>query len=105
MPNLNRATLNAYLTADPETKPGGETTAAAFGLGVTERGKDAEDKRKEHTNWIPVAVWNGRGDKLPTYLKKGSCVLVEGSIRVSQYEEKDERRYYTEVRASNVVFL
>lgn len=105
MPNLNRVTLIGYLTADPEVKPAGETTVTKFVLGVTDRWKDDAGERQEYTNWIPVAVWNGRGDKLPTYLKKGSCVLVEGSIRVSQYEEKDERRYYTEVRASNVVFL
>jgi single-strand DNA-binding protein len=105
VPNLNRVTLIGYLTADPEQKPAGDTTVTKFVLGVTERWKDNAGEKQEHTNWIPVAVWNGKGENLAAYLKKGSCVLVEGSIRVTQYEENGARRYYTEVRGTNVVFL
>ena len=105
MPNLNRVTLIGHLGGDPETKPAGETTVTKFTLAVTDRWKDKDDKKQEHTNWIPVVAWNGRGEKLGESIKKGSCILVEGSIRVTSYEEGETRRYYTEVVASNIVFL
>lgn len=105
MPNLNRVTLIGHLGADPEVKPAGTTTVTKFSLAVTDRWKDNKGEKQEHTNWIPVTVWNGRGENLPEYIHKGSLVLVEGSIRVSQFGEGDERRYYTEVVAVNVIFL
>lgn len=105
MPILNRVTFIGYLGADPETKPAGETTATKFTLAVTDRWKDGAGEKQEHTNWIPVTAWNGRGEKLPQFIKKGSCVLVEGALRVSKYDDGGTPRYYTEVIASNVVFL
>lgn len=105
MPHLNRVILIGHLGADPEVKPAGDTTVTKFNLAVTERWKDAKDEKQEHTNWIPITVWNGRGEKLGDFIKKGSCVLVEGSIRVTKYDDEGTTRYYTEVRASNVVFL
>lgn len=105
MPNLNRVTLIGYLGGDPETKQAGESTVTTFTLAVADRWKDEKGEKKEHTNWIPVAAWNGKGENLPQYIKKGSCVLIEGSLRVATYEEEGTRRYYTEVVASNVVFL
>jgi single-strand DNA-binding protein len=105
MPNLNRVTLVGHLGGDPETKPAGATTVTKFNLAVTDRWRDKADEKQEHTNWIPVSVWNGRGENLPNYIKKGSCVLVEGSLRVTSYDEAGSKRYFTEVVASNVVFL
>jgi single-strand DNA-binding protein len=105
LPNLNRVTLIGHLGADPEVKPAGETTATKFNLAVADRWKDKNDEKQEHTNWVPITVWNGRGENLPQYIRKGSCVLVEGSLRVTSYGEGADRKFYTEVVASNVVFL
>lgn len=106
MPNLNRVTLIGHLGADPDTKAAGESTVTKFSIAVTDRWKDGKTGEKhEHTNWIPVTAWNGVGERLGEFIHKGSLVLVEGSLRVSNYEEGDSRRYYTEVVASNVVFL
>ena len=102
MPYLNRVTLMGHLSSEPETKPAGDSTVTKFNLAVTERWKDKDEKRQEHTNWIPVAYWNGG---LPAFIKKGTLVIIEGSIRVTQYEEGGNRKYYTEVRATNVVCL
>lgn len=105
MPNLNRVFLIGHLGADPETKPAGETTATKFNLAVTDTWKDSKGDKQQHTNWVPITCWNGRGEQVKPYLKKGSCVLVEGSIRVSKYDDAGTPRYFTEVIATNIVFL
>jgi single-strand DNA-binding protein len=107
MPNLNRVILIGYLGADPETKPAGETTVTKFNLAVTDRWTDKAGEKQEHTNWIPVTVWNGRGEQVTPYIKKGSCVLVEGSLRTSEWDDKQsgQKRWGFEVVASSIIFL
>lgn len=105
MPNLNRVTLIGHLGGDPEIKSAGSTTVTKFNLAVTDKWKDSNGEKQEHTNWVPISVWNGRGENLPKYIKQGSLVLVEGAIRVTTYEEGEKKRYFTEVVASNIVFL
>jgi len=105
MPNLNRVFLIGHLGADPETKQAGETTVTKFNLAVTDRWTDKAGEKQEHTNWIPIAVWNGKGEQVTPYIKKGSCVLVEGAIRVSKYDDAGTTRYFTEVVATNITFL
>jgi len=41
------------------------------------------------------------------YLKKGSHVLIEGSLRTSEWDDKDsgQKRWKTEVHANQVIFL
>jgi single-strand DNA-binding protein len=105
--NLNRVIVTGYLGKDPETSPAGETTITKFSIAVTDRWKDSKDEKQERTNWIQVAVWNGKGENASQYLKKGSHVLVEGSLRTSEWEDKasGQKRWGTEVVASQVIFL
>lgn len=107
MNNLNRVILTGYLGKDPETQPAGATTVTKFSVAVTDRWKDGAGEKQDRTNWLSIVVWNGNGENVAQYLKKGSHVLVEGSLRVSEWDDKDsgQKRSRTEVHASQVIFL
>jgi len=105
--NLNRVILTGYLGKDPETQPAGATTVTKFSVAVTDRWKDGAGEKQDRTNWLSIVVWNGNGENVAQYLKKGSHVLIEGSLRVSEWDDKDsgQKRSRTEVHASQVIFL
>jgi single-strand DNA-binding protein len=104
---LNRVILTGYLGKDPEVQPAGATTVTKFSVAVTDRWKDGAGEKQERTNWLNVVVWNGNGENVAQYLKKGSHVLVEGSLRVSEWDDKEsgQKRWRTEVHASQIIFL
>jgi single-strand DNA-binding protein len=105
--NLNRVIVSGYLGRDPETDPAGDTTVTRFSVAVTDRWKDGAGEKQERVNWLPVTVWNGRGENVAQFLKKGSHVLIEGSLRTSEWEDKEsgQKRWKTEIVASQVIFL
>lgn len=107
MNNLNRVIVTGYLGKDPETQPAAATTVTKFSLAVADRWKDGAGEKQERTNWINIVVWNGNGENVAQFLKKGSHVLVEGSLRVSEWDDKEsgQKRWRTEVHASQVIFL
>jgi single-stranded DNA-binding protein len=48
-------------------------------------------------------MWGKRGEALARILAKGERVFVEGSLRTSSYEKDGEKRYRTEIVASNII--
>lgn len=102
---LNRVMLLGNLGADPELRmtQGGQ---AVLGLRIatTESYLDKDRVRRERTDWHNVTVWGKRGEALAKILRKGSSVLVEGSLRTSSYDGKDgSKRYKTEVVATQII--
>ncbi len=100
---LNRVILIGNLGADPELRvtPGGQAVLN-MRLATTESYLDRNNTRQEKTEWHSIAVWGRRGEALSKILGKGDRVGVEGSIRTSSYEKDGEKRYRTEINASNV---
>lgn len=103
---LNRVILLGNLGADPELRvTQGGTAVLKLRLATTERFIDRNGAKQERTEWHSVTLWGKRGEALHKYLTKGSRLLIEGSLRTSSYEDRDgNKRYRTEVIASNVVF-
>lgn len=103
MPNFNRVILAGHLGQDPETKDTGPTR---FSIAVNDRWKDGAGEKQERTNWFNVVAWNGIADSAKM-LQKGQAVLIEGSLRVNEWEDKDtkEKRSRVEIVASSIVFL
>lgn len=102
---VNRVMLLGNLGADPELRftQGGQAVLN-IRLATTETYLDKDKQRQERTDWHSVTVWGKRGEGLSNVLNKGSRILVEGSLRTSSYEKDGEKRYKTEVIATNVVF-
>jgi single-strand DNA-binding protein len=101
---LNKVMLLGNLGADPELKmtQGGQSVLK-LRLATTEMYLDKNQARQERTEWHSVTLWGKRGEALAKFLTKGERIFVEGSLRTSSYEKNGEKRYSTEINATNVI--
>lgn len=101
---LNRVLLLGNLGADPELRvtQGGEAILK-LRLATTENYLDRNNARQERTEWHQITMWGKRGEALAKFLQKGDRLFVEGRIQTSSYEKDGEKRYRTEVVATNVI--
>ncbi len=107
MQSLNKVLLIGRLGKAPKTEPAGEATVTRLSIAVNATWKDRDGNPQDRTDWFDVSAWNGIGEAAAKYLRAGSLILVEGSLRSSSWEDKTtkEKRYKTEIVASNIVFL
>jgi single-strand DNA-binding protein len=101
---LNKVMLLGNLGADPELRvTAGGQAILKLRLATTESYLDKSNTRQERTEWHSVTLWGKRGEALSKILAKGDRIFVEGGLRTSTYEKNGEKRYRTEVTASNVI--
>jgi single-strand DNA-binding protein len=100
---LNKVLLLGNLGADPELKTTQGGAVLKLRLATTESYVDRDSVRQERTEWHRVTLWGKRGEALAKILRKGERVFVEGRISTTSYEKDGEKRYSTEVVATNVI--
>lgn len=106
---VNKVILVGALGADPETRympSGGAVTNIS--VATSEQWTDKQSGQKqERTEWHRVTLFNRLGEIAAEYLKKGSQVYIEGSIRTDKYQDKasGQDRYSTQIIASNMQLL
>ena len=105
---INKVILIGNLGADPETRamPSG-MTVANIRIATSENWKDKQSgENKERTEWHNVAMFGRLGEIAGEYLKKGSKVYIEGSLRTRKWQDKSGNdRYTTEVIANEMQML
>lgn len=106
MANLNRVFLAGNLTRDPEVRyiPSGKAVADLH-MAINRKYKTATGENKEETCFVGVVVWGRQAETAGEYLKKGSAVLIEGSLRYDQWETNGEKRNRLRVNADRIQFL
>jgi single-strand DNA-binding protein len=106
MSSVNKVILVGNLGADPEVKylPSGEAVCN-LRLATTDVWKDKSGAKKEATEWHRVSLFGKTGEVAGQYLKKGSSVYIEGSIKTSTYEKNGETRYSTTIRGDRMQML
>ncbi|MDK2857516.1 MAG: single-strand DNA-binding protein [Verrucomicrobiota bacterium] len=107
MSTLNRVFLMGNLTRDPEVRytPSG-TAVGDLGLAVNESYKNKAGETVESTVFVDVEVWARQAEICAEYLYKGSPVLIEGRLKLDQWEnQQGEKRSKLRVRADRVQFL
>ena len=108
MASINKVIIVGNLGADPETKylPSGDAVTN-IRVATTDTWKDkASGEKKEATEWHRVAFFGRLAEIAGEYLKKGSQVYVEGSLRTRKWQDKDgQDRYSTEIRADVMQML
>ena len=108
MASVNKIILVGNLGRDPEMRsfPNGDQVAN-IAIATTDKWKDkATGEMKEATEWHRV-VFNGRLAEIAgQYLRKGSQVYIEGSLRTRKWTDKDgAEKSTTEVRADQMQML
>jgi single-strand DNA-binding protein len=108
MASVNKVILVGNLGADPETKylPSGDAVTN-IRIATTDKWKDkASGEMKEATEWHRIAFFGRLAEIAGEYLKKGSQIYVEGSLRTRKWQDKDgQDRYTTEIRADSMQML
>ena len=106
--SVNKVIIVGNLGADPETRytPGGDAVTN-IRVATTDRWKDkASGEMKEATEWHRIAFFGRLAEVAGQYLKKGSQVYVEGSLRTRKWQDKDgQDRYSTDIRADVMQML
>ena len=105
---INKVILVGNLGNDPETRfmpSGGAVTNASLATSKAWKDKNTGEA-KEETEWHRVVFFNRLAEIAGEYLKKGSKVYVEGSLRTNKWQDKDgNTRYTTEVIADTMQML
>ena len=108
MASVNKVIIVGNLGADPETRylPSGEAVTN-IRVATTDRWKDKQSgELKEATEWHRIAFFGRLATIAGEYLKKGSQVYVEGSLRTRKWQDKDgQDRYSTEIRGDVMQML
>jgi single-strand DNA-binding protein len=99
---MNTAILTGFLGEDSELRQAGGSEVLKFRLATTQKWeKDGEEK--ESTQWHSVVLWGAKAAVLAPSLRKGSCVMVTGSIQYRSWDKDDGTKgYATEIRADEV---
>jgi single-strand DNA-binding protein len=106
MSSVNKVLLLGRLGADPEMRamPDG-TYVCNFSI-ATSSVSTKSGERKEYTEWHKCCAFNKAADVAGEYLKKGSQVFVEGSLRTRKWQDKEGRdNYTTEVVVGRLVLI
>ncbi len=107
MASVNKVILVGNLGRDPEMRymPSGDAVAN-LRIATTERYKDRNGEMQESTEWHTVVFFGKQAEICGQYLKKGSQVYVEGSLRTRKWQDKDGNdRYTTEIRGERMQML
>jgi single-strand DNA-binding protein len=105
---INKVILVGNLGADPETRymPSGKAVSnIRIATSETWRDKQTGDQQ-ERTEWHSVVLYDKLGEIAAEYLRKGSQVYIEGSLRTRKWQDKDGKdRYTTEIVARDMQML
>jgi single-strand DNA-binding protein len=108
MASVNKVIIVGNLGADPETRytPGGDAITN-IRVATTDRWKDkASGEQREQTEWHRIAFFGRLAEVAGEYLKKGSQVYIEGSLRTRKWQDKEGvDRYSTDIRADVMQML
>lgn len=108
MRGVNRVFILGNLGSDPESKsmPSG-TQVANFSVATSESWKDKQTgEKQERTEWHKICLFGRLAEVAGQYLRKGSKVYIEGSLRTRKWQDKQgQDRYMTEIIGSELQML
>ena len=108
MKGVNKVIVVGTLGRDPESKtfPNGGSVCN-FSIATSEAWTDKNTgERRELTEWHRIVLNNKLGEIAQQYLKKGSKVYIEGSLRTRQYTDSNGvERQVTEIRGDQMQML
>lgn len=105
---INKVILVGNVGGDPEVRympNGNAVTTLSIATSETWKDKQTGDKQ-ERTEWHRVVCYNRLGEIAGEYVRKGSKLYVEGSLRTRKWQDQQNQdRYTTEIIASDIQML
>jgi single-strand DNA-binding protein len=99
MANFNKVILAGNLTRDPELRytPKG-VAIAKFGLAINRTWKTETGEAKEEVTFVDVDAFGRQAEVVAQYMKKGRPFLVEGRLKLDQWEDKNTHQKQSKLR-------
>lgn len=90
MANFNKVILAGNLTRDPELRytPKG-TAIARIGMAINRSWKTETGETKEEVTFVDVDAFGRQAEVIAQYMRKGRPLLVEGRLKLDQWEDKN----------------
>ena len=108
MASFNKVILVGNLTRDPELRytPKG-LAIAKIGVAVNRRWTSESGEQRDETTFVDVDAFGKQAETIGQYLKKGRPILIEGRLRLDQWDDKQtgQKRSRLGVVAESVQFL
>lgn len=108
MASFNKVILVGNLTRDPELRytPKG-TAVTKIGLAVNRVWTNEAGEKKEEVTFVDIDMFGRTAENVAQYMRKGSPLLVEGRLRLDQWDDKQtgQKRSKLGVVAEAVQFL
>src|SRR5438093_8203223 len=93
MASFNRVILLGNLTRDVEVRYLQSGTAVAdVGMAVNDRRKGQNGEWIEETTFVDITLWGRTAEVAGEYLSKGSPALIEGRLKLDQWETDGQER-------------
>lgn len=90
MGSYNKVIIMGNITRDLELRytPGG-TAVTDMGMAINDKRKDQNGEFIEETTFVDVTLWGRNAEVAAEYLGKGSPVLIDGRLKLDQWETDD----------------
>ncbi|HEX7030683.1 MAG TPA: single-stranded DNA-binding protein [Gammaproteobacteria bacterium] len=104
---INKVILVGNLGADPDVKYAANGNAVTrISVATSEQWKDKQTgDQQERTEWHRVVFFGRLAEIAGEYLRKGSQVYIEGSLRTSSYDKEGQKHYSTDIIANEMQML
>ncbi len=104
---INKVILIGNLGRDPETRYAQNGSAVTnFSVATSESWRDRNSgEQQERTEWHNVVCFARLAEIAGEYLRKGSKVYIEGSLRTTSWEQDGQKKYRTEIMARELQML
>lgn len=99
MANFNKVIIAGNLTRDPELRytPKG-TAIARIGMAINRTWKTESGETKEEATFVDVDAFGRQAEVIAQYMKKGRPLLVEGRLKLDQWEDKNTHQKQSKLR-------
>jgi single-strand DNA-binding protein len=99
MANFNKVILAGNLTRDPELRytPKG-TAIARIGMAINRSWKTETGETKEEVTFVDVDAFGRQAEVIAQYMKKGRPLLVEGRLKLDQWEDKNTHQKQSKLK-------
>ncbi len=99
MANFNKVILAGNLTRDPELRytPKG-TAVAKIGLAINRTWKSESGESKEEVTFVDADAFGRTAEVIAQYMRKGRPILVEGRLKLDQWEDKNTHQKQSKLK-------
>ena len=99
MANFNKVILAGNLTRDPELRYTPKGTAIAhIGMAINRTWKTETGESKEEVTFVDVDAFGRQAEVIAQYVKKGRPLLVEGRLKLDQWEDKNTHQKQSKLK-------